>query len=150
MPARLVVTSVTRKCTMEMCEPCIFTVTAKYFLIHPPQIVVRHVVVTGPSRVGRRDPESWDTWKLRSPLEQGGGVRSRGTRGGTGALPCREVGSGAMGSVAAMEPSLTRSLSPILWDIRQRVVARPASCLGLELVRRGTRSIGYRQAMLSK
>jgi hypothetical protein len=52
--------------------------------------------------------------------------------------------------VAALEPYLTRWLAPIPWDIWQRVVARPASCLGLDLGRGGTRSIGYRQAMLSK
>jgi hypothetical protein len=41
-----------------------------------------------------------------SPLQRGGGVQSRRTRGGAGALPSREAGSEAIGSMAVPEPSL--------------------------------------------
>jgi hypothetical protein len=47
----------------------------------------------------------YDTWQCRSPHEQGGGMRCRGTHGSVGALPSREAGSGAVGHMAAPEPS---------------------------------------------
>jgi hypothetical protein len=52
-----------------------------------------HMAALEPSRVRRQDPEPRDTWWRRSPPEQGGRIRSRGMRGGTGALPNRAVGS---------------------------------------------------------
>jgi hypothetical protein len=50
----------------------------------------------------------------QSPPLQGGGVWSYDTRGGAGALPIREVGSGATGHVAASEPTLAGRLDPVL------------------------------------
>jgi hypothetical protein len=67
--------------------------------------VMGHVAAPEPSRVGRQGPEPCDTWQHRSPPEQGGRVPSRGTRDSVGALPSREAGSGAVGHVAASEPS---------------------------------------------
>jgi hypothetical protein len=64
-----------------------------------------HVVVSEPSRTGRRGPEPWDTWQRQSPPEQGGRVWSCGTRGNAGALPSRDAGSRAAGHVAMPDPS---------------------------------------------
>jgi hypothetical protein len=82
----------------------------------------------------------------------------------TGALPCREAGframihvavsepllsrgggSGATGHVAALEPTLSGWLDPVLWGTWHRAGAHPAPCLDLKLICRGTRSAGYRQ-----
>jgi hypothetical protein len=79
---------------------CYLAVATKYFFIHPRQIAMGHVVTLEPSQAGRRDPELWDTWWRQSSLEWGGGVRSRETHGGAGALMSGEVGSGAVGHVA--------------------------------------------------
>jgi hypothetical protein len=49
--------------------------------------------------------EPWDTCQQRSPLPRRGAVRSRRTRVSVGALLGGEVGSGAKGCVAALEPS---------------------------------------------
>jgi hypothetical protein len=86
MPTRPVVASVTHRCTLEMGEPCSFTVTAKYFFIHHPQIAVGHVAVMG-------------------PREWGGRIQSRGTPSSFRALPSREAGSRVVGHMAAPEPS---------------------------------------------
>jgi hypothetical protein len=70
----------------------------------------------------------------RSPLEQGGGVRSRATCGSIGALPSKEVGSRAVGHVAALEAGLTgrQGLEPQrMWQCAD---VRPSPCLGLKLV----------------
>jgi hypothetical protein len=96
-------------CTCEhssvMRGSCHLAIIAKYFFIHPRQVAVGHVVAPEPSRAGRQDPEPWDAWWHGSPPEQGGGIRSRGTCGDTGALLSGEVGFGNMGRVAAPELS---------------------------------------------
>jgi hypothetical protein len=75
-------------------------------------------------------------WQRRSLPEQGGRVRSHGTRGSIGALLCREAGvrshgtcgsaralpskkasSRAMGHVVAPEPSRAGRRGPELWDM---------------------------------
>jgi hypothetical protein len=56
-------------------------------------------------------PKPWDTWKHRSPPQQGGG-------------------SGAVGYVAAPEPSSMERQCPELWDIWQHVLLLVlASCM---------------------
>jgi hypothetical protein len=90
---------------------------------------------------------------------QGGRIRSHRTRGtpepsqqvwshdkcgGFRALPIREARSGATGHVVASEPTLAGRKVPVLYDTWWHVGARPAPCLDLKLVCRGTQSIGYR------
>jgi hypothetical protein len=79
-----------------------------------------HVVVSEPSRTGRRGPEPWDTWQRRSPPEQGGRVWSCGTRGNAGALPSRDAGSRAAGHVAMPDPSRAGRRGPELRGTWQR------------------------------
>jgi hypothetical protein len=59
-----------------------------------------------------REPQ--DVWQRRSPPWQGGGVQSRRTRGGAGAVPSRVASSGASGHVVAPELTLAgrRGLEP--------------------------------------
>jgi hypothetical protein len=83
-------------------------ITAKPFFIlkaHDPLRVVEHVIESEPFQAGRQGSEPWGTWQHRSPLEQGGGVRSYVTHGSIGALLSREAGSEAVGHKAAPEPS---------------------------------------------
>jgi hypothetical protein len=56
--------------------------------------------VAGPesSSAGRRGSELRDMWRGWRPHQQGGGVRSCGTRGGVGVLLSREAGFGTTGS----------------------------------------------------
>jgi hypothetical protein len=110
-------------------ESCHLAVTAKYFFIHPCQIAVGHVAALEHSQAGRQDLEPRDAWWLRSPPEQGGGVWSHETCGGTGALLSREVGSRAARCVVVPEPSRMGWPGPVSRDMRQHVVTRPASCL---------------------
>jgi hypothetical protein len=49
--------------------------------------------------------EQRDMWQCQSPPQRGVGIRSRRTRGNTGALFSGEAGSEAAGHVAAPEPS---------------------------------------------
>jgi hypothetical protein len=60
-----------------------------------------HVTASELNSVRRRGPEPRDTWQHRSSPQQGGEVRGRGTRGGSGAHLCREVWSEATTCVAA-------------------------------------------------
>jgi hypothetical protein len=53
-----------------------------------------------------------------SPVRSG--VHNHRTCGGTGALTCKEVGSGATGRVAAPEPSYVGRWGTELWDAWQR------------------------------
>jgi hypothetical protein len=66
------------------------------------------------------------------------------TRGSIGAHLSNEVRSGAAGHMAALEPTSVERCGPNLQLAWQRVDARPAPCLDLELVCRGTRSSGCR------
>jgi hypothetical protein len=54
-----------------------------------------------PSSVGRRGLEPQDTWRHRSPSQQGGRVQSYGTRGNIEILINREARSEAVGHVVA-------------------------------------------------
>jgi hypothetical protein len=45
------------------------------------------VAASEPSLTGKQGPKLWDALQRQSPPLQGGGVRSRGTRGSIGALP---------------------------------------------------------------
>jgi hypothetical protein len=77
-------------CALETREPsCIDMPTRFFFMLEArgPQGTAGRVAAPEPSR-------------------QGGRVWSHMTRGGTGALPSREAGSGATGNVAASEPTL--------------------------------------------
>jgi hypothetical protein len=74
----------------------------------------------------RRVPGPCDTWQHWSSPQQGGEVWGRGTHGSSGAHLYREVWSEAI----------------VAW---QRVDTRLALCLDLELICRGTRSLGCRQ-----
>jgi hypothetical protein len=58
-----------------------------------------------PPLAGRQGPGPQDMWRHRSPLQQGGRVRGRMTRGGVRAHPSREAGFDAAGHVAALEPT---------------------------------------------
>jgi hypothetical protein len=85
---------------------------------------VGHVATPEPSRAERQDPKPRGTWQRRSPPEQGGMIRSRGTRGNAGSLPSREARSGDVGHVAVRLP-----------------------CFRLKPVCGGTWSAGYRQVV---
>jgi hypothetical protein len=71
--------------------------------------------------------------------------RGPGPRGNTGAHLSKEVRSGATGHVAPPEPTSAGRCGPKVQLAWQRVDARPAPCLDLELVCGGTRSSGCRQ-----
>jgi hypothetical protein len=103
------------------------------------------VAASEPTSLGRRGPELRNTWQRRSPPQQGGEVRSYGPRGSTRAHLNKEVRSGAAGHVAAPKPTSAGRCGPKLQLTWQRVDARPAPCLDLELVYGGTRSSGCRQ-----
>jgi hypothetical protein len=104
---------------------------------------VGHVALRSPLLQGGRIRSCRTCGALEPPL-QGGGVRSHGTRGGVGALPIREVGSEATGHVAAPEPASVGRHGPALQGTWRRVGTHPTPCLYLKLVCRGSRSAGYR------
>jgi hypothetical protein len=85
-----------------------------------------HVAVSELTSLGRQGQELRDTWQRRSSPQQGGEVR-------------------AAGHVAASEPTSVGRCGLKLQRMSQRVDARPAPCLDLELVCGGIRSSGYRQ-----
>jgi hypothetical protein len=87
---------------------------------------MRHMAALEPSQVGRRGLKPRDTWQRRSPPEQGSRVQSSGARGCAEGLLSREARSGVVGHVAV----------------------RPAPCLGLKPVCRGTYSRGTDNAAL--
>jgi hypothetical protein len=70
---------------------------------------IRHVAHK-PSTVERWGPEPWYMWRRWSPSSQGGGVRSRWTRGNPGAHIGWEARSNTVGHVTARE-CMPRSLS---------------------------------------
>jgi hypothetical protein len=76
-------------------------------------------------------------------LPQGGRVWSHRTRGGTGALFCREAGSGATGHVVALEPTFVGRQGPVLHGTWRHVDACLTLCLDLKLICRGIRSALY-------
>jgi hypothetical protein len=107
----------------------------------------------------------WDTWQHRSsPLRkaepramghvaaselpsQEGRTRSHGRRRSVGAHLSKEARFGAAGHVVAPEPTSAGRCGPKLQLTWQRVDARHAPCLDLELVCGGTRFSGYRQRL---
>jgi hypothetical protein len=93
---------------------------------------------------GRQSPEPCHTWLHWSSSRQGGKDQSRGTRGSAGAHLSKEARSGAAGHVVAPEPTFTGRCDLKVQLTWQRVDARPAPCLDLELVCGGTRSSRYR------
>jgi hypothetical protein len=106
---------------------------------------VGHVAAPEPTSTGMRGPEVRNMWQRRSSTQQGVEVRGHRSCGSTRAHLNKEVKSGATGHVAAPEPTSTGRCGPKLQLMWQRVDARPAPCLGLELVCGGTRSSGCRQ-----
>jgi hypothetical protein len=81
----------------------------------PPQLggeVWRHVAAPEPTPVGKGGPETQDMWQCRSPPQPKDEVQSHRTRGSVGVHLSREMRSGAIGHVAAPEPTSTRRLGP--------------------------------------
>jgi hypothetical protein len=64
-----------------------------------------HVTTTELTSTRRRDPELRNTWQHRSSTQQGDETRGHGPRGSTGAHLSNEVRFGAVGHVAAPEPT---------------------------------------------
>jgi hypothetical protein len=151
---------------LETHEPsCVASAAKPFFIpvIHSPPGAVGHMAALklpsqesrGPSREtrgsteaplsGRQSPEPWDTWQHRSSPRQGGKDRSRGTRGSVRAHLSKEARSEAAGHVVASEPTSAGRCGPKLQLMWQRVDARSAPYLDLELICGGTRSAEYRQ-----
>jgi hypothetical protein len=106
-----------------------------------------HVAASEPTSAGRRGPELRNTCQRRSSTQQGGEARGHVTRGSTGAHLSKEVRSGATGHVEAPEPTFAGMCGPKLQLAWQRVDARSAHCIDLELVCGGTRSSGCRNTV---
>jgi hypothetical protein len=83
-------------------------------VVHSPLGVVGYVAAPEPSSVGRRGPELRNTWQRRSSTQQGGEAWGHMTRGSTGAHLSKEVKSGAVGHVAAPEPTSVGTCGPKL------------------------------------
>jgi hypothetical protein len=83
--------------------------------------------------------------RMAAPKLNSARRRGLGPRGSTGAHLSKEVRSGAAGHVAALKPTSTERCCLKLQLTWQRLDARPAPCLDLELVCGGTRSSGCRQ-----
>jgi hypothetical protein len=62
-----------------------------------------HVATVELNSARRQGPEPRATWQHQSSPQQGGEVRGRGTRGGSGAHLCSEVWSEATPNMAARE-----------------------------------------------
>jgi hypothetical protein len=58
-----------------------------------------------PTLAGRRGLELRNTWQRQSSTQQGGEAWGHGTHGSTGAHLNKEVRSGAVGHMAAPEPT---------------------------------------------
>jgi hypothetical protein len=99
----------------------------------------------GAHLAGRWDLELRNAWRRRSSTQQGDEARGHGPRISTGAHLSKEVRYGAAGHVTALEPTFVGRCGPKLQLTWQRMDARPATCLDLELVCGGTRSSGCRQ-----
>jgi hypothetical protein len=83
--------------------------------------------------------------RMAAPKLNSARRRGLGSRGSTGAHLSKEVRSGAAGHVAALKPTSTGRCCLKLQLTWQRMDARPAPCLDLELICGGTRSSGCRQ-----
>jgi hypothetical protein len=62
----------------------------------------------------RQGPELRNTWQHRSSTQQGGVARDHGPHGSTGAHLSKEVKSGVVGHVAALEPTSVGRCDPKL------------------------------------
>jgi hypothetical protein len=115
--------------------------TRHFFIsvVHSPLGVVGYVAA---SKLSSRGGEAGATWQRRSSTQQGGEARVDGTQGGTGAHLGSKAMSGAVGHMAAPEPTSAGRCGPKLQLMWQRVEARPTPCLDLELICRGTRYLG--------
>jgi hypothetical protein len=98
-----------------------------------------------PTLAGRRGLEMRNVWQRWSSTQQGDNARGYRPHGSTRADLNKEVRSGAAGHVAALKPTSAGRCGLRLQLTWQHVDARPAHCLDLELVCRGTRSSGCRQ-----
>jgi hypothetical protein len=103
-----------------------------------------HVTAPEPTSARRRGAELRSTWQCRSSTQQGGEARGHGTRGSIEAHLGRKVMSEIAGHVEISELTSIGRRGPELQGMWQRVDARPAPCLDLNLVCRGTQSAGYR------
>jgi hypothetical protein len=92
------------------------------------------VAAPKPTSVGRRSPELRNAWRRRSSTQQGDEARGHRSHGSTGAHLSKEVRFGVAGHVAAPKPTSAGICGPKLQLTWQRVDARPAPCLDLELV----------------
>jgi hypothetical protein len=101
-----------------------------------------HVAPPEPTSAGSQGSELRNTCQRQSTTQQGGEAQSHGPHGSTGAHLNKEVMSGAVGHVAAPEPTSAGRCGPKIQLAWQREDARPAPCLDLELVCSGTRSSG--------
>jgi hypothetical protein len=106
------------------------------------------VAAPEPTSTGRRGPELRNTWQRQSLTQQGGEARGHVTRGSTGAHLSKEVRSGAVGHVVALEPTSAERCGLKLQLTWQRVDAHPVLCLDLELVCRGIRFSGCRHNVI--
>jgi hypothetical protein len=104
-----------------------------------------HVAASEPTSVGRRGPELSNMWHHPSLTQQVCEVRGHGTRDSIRAHLSKEVMSGATGHVVALEPTSVGRYGPKLQLTWQRVDAHHTSCLDLELVCGGNRSLGCQQ-----
>jgi hypothetical protein len=93
-----------------------------------------HMAALEPNSAGRRGPELRNVWRRRSSTQQGDEAQGHGPCGSTVAHLSKEVRSGAAGHVTAPEPTSAGRCGPKLQLVWQRVDARPAPCLNLELV----------------
>jgi hypothetical protein len=99
------------------CVPSFTGRTARLFFMleaYGPQGVVGHVATAELTSAGRRGSEPYDMWQRRTSPHPGGEDRSHRTRGSAGAHLRQETRSGAIGHVAAPEPTSTgrRGLKP--------------------------------------
>jgi hypothetical protein len=88
----------------------------------------------------RGPQETAESVAVPEPTRRGGRIRNHRTRGDSGVLSNREVGSGATRHVAALDPTLIRRPDPIVHETWRRMNAHAAFCLNLKLICRNTRS----------
>jgi hypothetical protein len=73
-----------------------------------------HVAAPEPTSVGRRGPELRNMWQDWSSTQQGGEARGHVTHGSTEAHLSKEVMSGVVGHVVALEPTSAGRCGPKL------------------------------------
>jgi hypothetical protein len=100
------------------------------------------MAVSEPISAGRRGPELSNTWRRQSSTQQGDEAPGHEPCGSTRAHLSKEVWSGATGHVSVPELISAGRYGSNVQLTWQRVDARPATCLDLELVCGGIRSSG--------